>query len=168
MRYPQKVLVETLTEVCRVLPRTDEGARPTMADTFKKLPAVFSAWYALKLEPKARSLGGQGVQREAKTLAEIADALLVGDPMRASIVAVQRLKALSQSLSQDQGGWAVARHHELVDQDELGLLTNADRRRAVRDQKELAGLVYSNSDWKGGGKGKEQGGKDKGRKRGTS
>ena len=139
-----------------------------MADIFKKLPAVFSAWYALKLEPKARALGGQAVQREAKTLAEIADALLVGDSMRASIVAVQRLKALSQSIAPDQGGWTVARHHELVDQDEMGLLTNTDRRRAVRDQKELAGLHYSGKDWKGWGKGKEQGGKDKGRKRGAS
>ena len=126
-------------------------------------------WYSLKLEPKTRSLGGQShLQREAKTLSEIADALLGGDPMRATIVAVQRLKALSQSITPDQGGWTVARHHELVDQDELGLLTNTDRRRAVRDQKDLAGLHYTGKDWKGWGKGKEQSGKDRGKKRAAS
>ena len=139
-----------------------------MADSSKELPAVMGAWYALKLEPKELGPVGQIVRSEVKILAEIADALLVGDPTRASVVAVRRLKALSQSLSPNQGGWSVARHHELVDQDELGLLTNADRRRAVHDQKELAGLSYSGKDWKGRGKGKMQGGKDRGRGRGAS
>ena len=139
-----------------------------MADIFKKLPAVLGAWYSVKLEPKARALGGKAVQREAKTLAEVADALLGGDPLRATIVAVQRLKALPQSMSLDQGGWAVARHHELVDQDELGFLPNADRRRTVRDQKELADLSCSGKNWKCRGKGKAQGGAGKGRQHGAS
>ena len=53
---------------------------------------------------------------------------------------VARLKALAEVSAPDSAGWAVARHHELVVVDDMGLLSRRDRENAARDHNQALKL----------------------------
>ena len=108
------------------------------AEVFKKLPAVFTAWHDLRLAPALRPLQGGGGRslRESRTLVEIADALLTVDLLQGFMVALGRLKALTEVSNPASNGWNVARHHEITAPDGVGLLSARDRQNAARDQRE--------------------------------
>ena len=78
--------------------------------------------------------------QEGKTLTDIADALMGGDMLRGLMLTVARLKALTEVSAPDSAGWAVARHHELVVVDDMGLLSRRDRENAARDHKQAQRL----------------------------
>ena len=55
------------------------GARMTQVDVYKKLPAVYPSWHALKLEPRLRAArAGPGTPRRARLCARWPTSLFVG------------------------------------------------------------------------------------------
>ena len=140
---PHLVLVQNLTTIVRSLPHAHEGAKMTQADVYKKLPALYSSWHALKLEPKLKGqTGALRNTQESKTLTDLADELLVGNLLPGLMIVLGRLKAITE-VAETGGDWNTARHHELVRANELGMLTRADRHNASRDQRDLARLQPS-------------------------
>jgi hypothetical protein len=137
---PHVVLVETLEEITRSLPRSCEGASMTRAELYRKLPAVMTAWFSLKLEDKLRGQGGSlRSLREAKTLVEVADDLLLGQSLPCLMKVLGRLKALTETTT--GRSWEVAQHHELVETENAGMLTRRDRENAaksIRAQQKLS------------------------------
>ena len=106
-------------------------------DLFKKLPAVYTSWFDLKLAPVLRAASGsQRSWRLARTLCEIIDTLLGGDVMYSLMVALGRLNAVTDVASNDGITWAVAAHHELVVTDAVGLVTRRSRANQAIDQRE--------------------------------
>ena len=103
----------------------------------KKLPAVYSSWHALKLEPRLRgSQGGVRNPQESKTLCEVADEPLCGRLLPALMTVLGRLNAIAE-VTENDGNWHLARHHELVQANDLGMLTREDRENASRDQRDF-------------------------------
>ncbi len=133
------VLVETLEEVTRSLPRTCEGANMGRSDLYKVSPAVFTTWFTLKLEGQLRGQpGGMRGLRECRTLAEVADDILMGAALPSLMKILGRIKAITEVSSGRT--WEVAQHHELVETDNVGMLTRRDRHNAALSQKESARL----------------------------
>ena len=135
------VLIETLTEIAGVLPRASEGAAYSQAEIFRKLPALFSLWFSLVLEPKlaARPVSERNA-REAKTLVKLLDHALKGEVMPGILTALGRLKAITAVATEADSSWKTAQWHELVTTDTTGLLTRRDRSNvaaAQRDQLRL-------------------------------
>ena len=132
------VLVETLEEVTRSLPRTCEGANMGRSDLYKVLPAVFTTWFALKLEAQLRGQpGGMRGLRECRTLAEVADDILMGAALPSLMKILGRIKAITEVSSGRT--WEVAQHHELVETDNVGMLTRRDRHNAACRRRSLRG-----------------------------
>ena len=103
---PHMVLVETLEEVTRSLPRTCEGANMNRSDLYKVLPAVFTTWFTLKLEPQLRAQpGGMRGLRECRTLAEVADDILTGAALPSLMKILGRIKAITEVSSEELGRW---------------------------------------------------------------
>ncbi len=134
------VLIETLEEITRSLPRTCEGANMTRADLYRALPAVLTAWFSTKLEAQLRGHSGSlRTLRELRTLVEVADDILVGHSMPALMKLIGRIKALAETSTGRT--WEVAQHHELVETDGLGLITRRDRQNAAASQREAQRLA---------------------------
>ena len=135
------VLIETLTEIAGVLPHASEKAALSQAEISRKLPALFSVWFSMVLEPKlAARPGGERNSREAKTLAKLLDHLLRGELMPSILTALGRLKAITTIATEADATWKTAQWHELVTSDSTGLLTRRDRTNvaaAQRDQLRL-------------------------------
>ena len=110
------------------------------AELPRKLPAVMTAWSSLKLEDKLRGQGGSLRSfREAKTLVEVADDLLLGQRLPCLMKVLGRLKALTETST--GRSWEVAQHHELVETENAGMLTRRGRENAaksIRAQQKLA------------------------------
>ena len=113
----------------------------SLADVYKKLPALHSSWHSLKLEPKLRGQGPGALRntQESKTLADLADEILSGESLPALMIVLGRLKAITDVA--ENGDWSSARHHELVRSNELGMLTRFDRHNAHRDQRDVLRLL---------------------------
>jgi len=97
-------------------------------------------------------------ERESRTLCEMMDALLRGDPLFALMMGTARLKAIEASLNPNAGGWGVARHLELAPTRDTGLLTQRDQERASRDHRDVmrthhGGHLPGRRPGKGAGKG---------------
>ena len=109
----------------------------TPAEVYRKLPAMYSSWPSLRLEPslKEANLGPRNLQ-ESKTLVNIADELLVGNVLPALMIVIGRLKAITEVATPESGGWSTARHMELVRTEDLGILTARDRELANMDQRD--------------------------------
>jgi len=133
---PALVLVETLVEISRVLPRTSPGATVSVAEMFKTLPSIFLPWFTLVLLPAINSQpGGQRSEREARTIVEVLDLLVAGNTLPAILILLGRLKAITSVTQADNGGWDLAKQHELVQSSGMGLLSQRDRQNAVLDFK---------------------------------
>ena len=70
--------------------------------------------------------------RELRTLSEALDALLSGNLPRVGDLLVQRFKALEASIA--DGSWAIARHLELLPQEDVGLSSGGERAIATRSE----------------------------------
>ena len=135
------VLIETLEEITRSLPRTCEGANMTRADLYRALPAVLTAWFSTKMEAQLRGNSGTlRTLREMRTLVEVVDDILVGHSMPALMKLIGRIKALAEVCATGRT-WEVAQHHELVETDGLGLITRRDRQNAAASQREAQRLA---------------------------
>jgi len=96
-------------------------------------------------------------ERESRTLCEMMDALLRGDPLQL-MVGTARLKAIESSLNPNAGGWGVARHLELAPTRDICLLTQRDQERASQDHRDVmrthhGGALPGRRPGKGAGKG---------------
>ncbi len=74
-------------------------------------------------------------EREARTLVEIADALLSGATLQSLMLVLGRLKALTEAHGRD-GSWATAQHYEVTETEGSGILSQRDRTNALRDQRD--------------------------------
>jgi hypothetical protein len=139
------VLIDTLREMRRALPRSAEGGLLNRNDISRRLPPIFVAWFCLVLGPFLKAQpGGVGSQREGRTLVEAFGQLLAGGVLQGIMILLGRPKAITQASQPEGGGWQVARHHELVRPDSSGILTAQDRDNAAMDQREeLRTLGYS-------------------------
>ena len=113
------------------------------AEIFRELPALFSTWFSMVLEPKlvARA-GSERNLREAKTLVKLLDHSLRGEVMPGIMTALGRLKSITTMATEVDATWKQAQCHELVTTDTTGLLTRRDRTNvalAQRDQLRLLG-----------------------------
>ena len=109
----------------------------TPAEVYRKLPAMYSSWHSLRLEPRLKeaNLWPRNLQ-ESKTLVNIADELLVGNLLTALMIVIGRLKAITEVATPESGGWSAAPHMELVRTEDLGMLTARDRELANMDQRD--------------------------------
>ncbi len=136
------VLIETLEEITRGLPRTCEGATMSRADLYRTLPAVLTPWFSTKMEAQLRTQAGSlRNMRELRTMVEVGDDVLLGQAMPALMKIIGRVKALAEITSGRT--WEVAQHHELVETDGMGLLTRRGRQNAASSQREARRLAGS-------------------------
>ena len=68
--------------------------------------------------------------KELRTIGECLDTLLRGDLAGVGDMLMQRLKAIQQATK--DGNWALAKHLELCDTDNVGLATQQERSEAVQ------------------------------------
>ncbi len=142
-RVPHYVLVDTLSEIASVLPRPVGEAIPSKAVLYKQVPALFMSFFAQVLKPTFEATGGSARdEREAMTICQTIDSLLIGETMRALMVQIGRLKALKESKS-SSGGWTVAQHFEVIPTRSSGLTSGRDRHNAMRDHREASRLQLS-------------------------
>ncbi len=108
----------------------------TRADIFKRLPPIFAPWFELKMVKILQQAQGSSVrsEREARTLVEIADALLSGATMQSLMLVLGRLKALTEARASST--WAAAQHYEVTETEGSGILSQRDRANALRDQRD--------------------------------
>ena len=103
------------------------------ADPSLKMSGSFRRYYqTVFLQRYPENVVGVRNAREFKTLALILDLLMAGDLAGLGDVAVQRFKALESAVG--DGGWTMARHHELIPSQEVGLSTDAERSVVARSE----------------------------------
>ena len=73
-----------------------------------------------------------GNSRELSTLARTLDALLSGNVGRACDCLVQRFKALESAVT--EGHWGLAKHYELIPQEEVSLTSTQERQVLAKRQ----------------------------------
>jgi len=125
-------------------------ARPELAANYLVQALLPSGGHNLSLH----------AERELRTLAEVCDAIVAGNPLRAGDVAMQRFRAVEYASSQE-GGWQVARHLELiptagVSSVPIGLRTIIAREQATQERARVAQKGKGES--KGSSKGSNKGG----------
>ena len=109
VKRPHLVLVDALYQMSRVLPRTSVEATCSRAEIFKRLPLIFTPWFELKMLKLIQSNSGNlRTEREARTLVEVADVLLLGQTVPALMLVTGRLKALADAHTPGSGGWSSA------------------------------------------------------------
>ena len=138
LTQPHLVLVDTLTEMSRLLPRATVGASLDRAEVFKTVPPLFVAYFKLILEGQLQGSQMQRNEREARTLCEILDWAIKGETLKLIMVGLGRLKAIETVVEPGTGGWNVARHHEMIPRPQAGLLTSRDRENVARDVRDEA------------------------------
>ena len=128
------VLVESLFEVSAVMPRVMGEPMVSRALVYRDLPAIFGAYYLQMLRPVMdQTADSHRNDREAHTLCLALDGVIRGEPLRAIMILLGRLKALKSLLVPGTLGWQEAQLHELVASRGSGLLTATDRENATRD-----------------------------------
>ena len=129
--------MESLYGFPRLLPQGAVGANMTQVDVYRTLPALYNAYFALKLQPRLAQLpGAQRNERESHTITETLDALIKGDNLQAVMVLLARLKAIEHATDATGGGWSHARHLEVAQASETGLITQQDRSNMMGDQRD--------------------------------
>ena len=129
------MLVDSILEISSILPKTG-GEAITRAAVYRRLPAVYVAYYTQILRPIMAALPTARNDREARTLCEIMDAGLQGDVMRMLMLSLGRLKALQSSMERDGGGWQVAQNFEMIPPPNASLLSERDRQNVARDYRD--------------------------------
>ena len=106
-------------------------------------------YHEVIFKPKVKADFSFKMEREMKTLVEGIDALLEGSLDRVGDVLMGRYKALEDAST--SGSWAVAREFEAVPQVDDGLVTDAERQRAVALQLRRVRLQTALRSVRGGG-----------------
>ena len=103
-KLPHLVLTGTLTQMCQTLPRTAAGASRPRAQMSQQLPPVFAAWFSMILLPipRAKTTGERYNEREARTIVEIRDTLLIGGTLGAPMILRGRVRALTSAVIRSQ------------------------------------------------------------------
>ena len=110
----------------------------TRGEIFKKLPAVYTAWFDVKLAPILRGSSGQKrTWRESKTLVELIDTMLGGDLLQALMIALGRLNAVTDVATNEGTPWSVAAHHEIVSSDAVSPITPRARANQAAEQRQM-------------------------------
>ena len=139
------VLVESLLETSRTLPRAAGEAACQQAEIFRKLPSVYVAHFRNVLQP---ALDGGGPserrnRRELETLSEAMDLILDGEPLRCLMVLLGRRKAVVHA-SVGGGSWQSAPFLEVLPPP--GSALNArDRGNASKDLRDALKLSQAES-----------------------
>ena len=96
--------------------------------------------------------------RELRTLAQVLDAILAGNIPLAGDILVQRWKAVETAVC--DGNWLLARHQELLPQQDVGLTLDTERAVTARTELERARLeeVSRKATERHGGRQQPQGG----------
>jgi len=105
------------------------GSREGAASS-EQSPRVLNYLETVFNQRYSRDAVGLRTAREMRTLAEALDAMITGDSARAGDLLIQRFKALETSVM--DGNWTMARHHELIPEEGVGLASDAERGLAVR------------------------------------
>ncbi len=123
-KRPHLFLVDTLYQMSRTLPRSSAEATMSKADIFRRLPPLFAPWFELKMAKILQQGSGNSLraEREARTLVEIADALLSGATLQSLMLVLGRSKALTEAHGRD-GSWATAQHYEVTEAEGSGILS---------------------------------------------
>ena len=90
---------------------------------------LLTFYHEVMFRPRAKIDFSFKVEREMKTLVEAIDALLEGSLDRVGDVLMGRYKALEDAAT--TGSWEVAQEYEAVAQRDDGLVSDAERQRAV-------------------------------------
>ena len=106
-------------------------------------------YHEVIFKPKAKADFSYKMEREMVTLVEAIDALLEGSLDRVGDVLMGRYKALEDAST--TGSWAVAREFEAVAERDDGLVTDAERQRAVSLQLRRVRLQTALRTVRGGG-----------------
>ena len=113
----------------------------TRGDIYKKLPAVYTSWFGVKMAPALDTASGNRRSfREAKAASETLDTLLGGDIVQGIMIQLGRLTAVTDVATNENVTWATAAHHEIVSSDSIGLITARGRSNQANDQRELMRL----------------------------
>ena len=111
----------------------------TRADPYGSLEGSFQKYLVTILLAKhSESQMGQRNARELRTLALCLDTLLTGNVAGAADILVQRWKAVETAVQ--EGGWQLARHHELLPFQDVGLSNDAERTVVARAELERVRL----------------------------
>ena len=139
IEQPDNTLVDSLADLCAVLPASTPGAVSASGGRLmvaQKLPSLFVAYHTIILSRRFTDRAHARSERETRTLCEVLDLLLAGKTMQAIMVTLGRLKAVESSLDADGGGWQVARQMELTARPDQGLVSSRDRALAQRDSRD--------------------------------
>ena len=90
-----------------------------------ELPRVLTYLETVFNQRYSRDTVGVRTAREMRTVAEALDAILADDHLRAGDLLIQRFKALETSVV--EGNWSMARHHEIIPEEGVGLATTAEK-----------------------------------------
>ena len=139
------VLVESLLETSRTLPRAAGEAACQQAEIFRKLPPVYVAHFRNVLQPALEG-GGPSERRnrrELETLSEAMDLILDGEPLKCLMVLLGRRKAVVHA-SVGGGSWQSAPFLEVLPPP--GAALNArDRGNASKDLRDSLKLSQAES-----------------------
>ena len=140
-RNAHHVLVESLWETARTLPRAAGEAAYQKADVYRRLSPVYSAHFRNILQP---ALDGHGASerrnsRELETLSEALDLLLDGEALKCIMVLLGRRKAVIHA-SVGGGTWTSAPYLEMLPPPGSALSAR-DRGNASRDLKDAMKLA---------------------------
>ena len=81
----------------------------------RKLPAIFVSYYTLVLQPiLVASSESPRNERVARTICEVLDWLLRGEPLEAIVVLLGFLRTIEGAATPEGSGRNVAQHHELI------------------------------------------------------
>ena len=84
----------------------------------QQLPPVFAAWFSMILlpVPRAKTTGERYNEREARTIVEIRDTLLIGGTLGAPMILRGRVRALTSAVMRKcgAGSWTFAQHFEVL------------------------------------------------------
>ena len=152
LTQPHLVLVDTLTEMSRLLPRAAVGASLGRAEVFKAVPPLFVTYFELILETHPQGNQLQRNEREARTLCMVLDWTLNGETLKLMMVALGRLEVIVTVIELgasggdrdgdrdgDASGWSVARHHVLTPwAQSAAMLTSRVRENVAREVRDKA------------------------------
>ena len=94
LTQPHLVLVDTLTEMSRLLPRAAVGASLGRAEVFKAVPPLFVTYFELILGTHPQGNQLQRNEREARTLCMVLDWTLNGETLKLMTAALGRLEVI--------------------------------------------------------------------------
>ena len=130
-RYPGELLRAHVEKIKGYLVNHQGGAGAQSPDG---LAPIVTAYLTSVLQPSLGKELTRRNERELRTLAEAIDAILGGNLAGACDMLVQRFKAVEASATSD--GWQVGRHLELIPEARVSSISQEERARAAKRERE--------------------------------